>query len=270
MVTAATRRLKTPLPAAAEIRLLNGVTAAVGLLAAVTLLAAAGWWVIRAPWWTIRAVELHGDLQRNSAATLRANTLPRLQGTFLTLDLARARAVFESVPWVRRAVVRRVWPNRLSVTIEEHRPAARWLSADGAERLVNTHGEVFEGSLAEVEGETLPVLSGPEGSASRLLQMHAQLQTTFDLLQRRVVQLELSGRGSWSLVLDDDATVQLGRGEPGEVLARTGRFVATVSQVTGNFKAPLASADLRHAGGYAVRLSGVTMVDEPDPRPGRQ
>jgi cell division protein FtsQ len=263
-------RPKSLLAAAAEVRLINGVALAVGLFAAATLLAAAGWWVIRAPWWTIRAVELHGDLQRNSAATLRANTLPRLQGTFLTLDLARARAVFESVPWVRRAVVRRVWPNRLSVTIEEHRPVARWLSADGIERLVNNHGEVFEGSVGEAEGETLPAMSGPDGSAPRLMAMHRELQAQFELLQRRVVQLELSGRGSWSLVLDNDATVQLGRGERAEVLARTGRFVSTVSQVTGNFRAPLASADLRHAGGYAVRLSGVTMVDEPVRRPGRQ
>ena len=269
-MAAAVHRPRTPLPVATEVRLMNGVAAAVGLLAAVTMLAAAGWWVIHAPWWTIRAVELHGDLQRNSAATLRANTLPRLQGNLLTLDLARARAVFESVPWVRKAVVRRVWPNRLSVTLEEHRPAARWLSADGTERLVNTHGEVFDGSLGEAEGEALPAWSGPDGSAPRLMEMHRQLQAQFDLLQRRLVQLELSGRGSWSLVLDDDAAIQLGRGERSEVLARAGRFVSTVSQVTGNFKAPLASADLRHAGGYAVRLSGVTMVEEPVRRPGRQ
>ena len=48
-----------------------------------------------------------------------------------------------------------------------------------------------------------------------------------------------------------------------EVLARTERFVATVSQVTGHYHAPLLRADLRHAGGYAVRLRGVTVAEGP-------
>ena len=196
--------------------------------------------------------------------------MPRLAGNFFTLNLQAAREAFEAVPWVRHAVVRKVWPNRLVVQLEEHHPVAVWKGEEGDDRLVNSHGEVFEGSVGEAEGETLPAMSGPDGSAPRLMAMHRELQAQFELLQRRVVQLELSGRGSWSLVLDNDATVQLGRGERAEVLARTGRFVSTVSQVTGNFRAPLASADLRHAGGYAVRLSGVTMVDEPVRRPGRQ
>jgi cell division protein FtsQ len=256
-------------PAAIDVRLMNGVALAVGVAVALALLAAAGLWLLRAPWWAIRAIEVHGDLRRTSAATLRANTLPRLEGTFLSLDLARAQAVFESVPWVRTAVVRRVWPDRLSVTLEEHRPAARWLAADGNERIVNTYGEVFEGNLGEVEGESLPVLAGPDGTAQRVLQMHGRLDALFSPLGRRVAQLELSGRGSWTVVLDDDAQVQLGRGDDDEVLARSARFVATVSQVTGSFRAPFVRADLRHAVGYAVRLRGVTMDDAPGRPAGR-
>ena len=124
------------------------------------------------------------------------------------------------------------------------------------------HLDVDDAAGPELEGAARVV-----AGADRLVEADRRLEPP---LQRRVVQLELSGRGSWSLVLDNDATVQLGRGERAEVLARTGRFVSTVSQVTGNFRAPLASADLRHASGYAVRLSGVTMVDEPVRRPGRQ
>lgn len=259
------------LPGAGEVdvRLINGVALAVAGVLAAALLAAGALWLLRAPWWAIRAIEVHGDLRRNSPATLRASALPRLEGTFFSLELAKAQAVFESIPWVRKAVVRRVWPNRLAVTLEEHRPAARWLAADGNERIVNTFGEVFEGNLGEVEGESLPLLSGPDGSAARVLAMHGRLEQLFAPLNRRVVHLELSGRGSWSVALDDDAQVQLGRGDDAEVLARTARFAATLSQVTGNFRAPFVRADLRHAGGYAVRLRGVTTVDVPARPAGR-
>jgi len=43
------------------------------------------------------------------------------QRQFFTADLDAVRAAFESVPWVRKAMVRREWPNKLIVTVEEHR-----------------------------------------------------------------------------------------------------------------------------------------------------
>ena len=49
-----------------------------------------------------------------------------LRGTFFTVNLDQARRSFEKLPWVRHAEVRRQWPARLDVTIEEHKPVARW------------------------------------------------------------------------------------------------------------------------------------------------
>lgn len=242
-------------------RLLNAVALAVGALIVLLMLVAATLWLMRAPWWNIRSVELRGDMQRVNAATLRANTLPRLQGNFFTLDLAQARQVYQSVPWVRHAVVQRVWPNQLRVTLQEHQPVATWAGIDGSERLVNSWGEVFEANLGDIDADKLPELSGPEGSSVQVLQMRLALDRVFSALDKRVAALSLSGRGSWSLVLSDGADIELGRGSHDEVVARTQRFASTLSQVTGAFRAPLVSADLRHSGGYAVKLKGVTTVD---------
>ncbi|MBL8329647.1 MAG: cell division protein FtsQ/DivIB [Rubrivivax sp.] len=243
-----------------DVRLMNGVSLAVGVVALGVLLTAAGLWLVRAPWFALRAIQIEGDTQRNSAATLRANTVPRLSGTFFTLDLQQARQVFESVPWVRQAVVRRVWPNRLAVRLEEHRPAARWLGHDGNERWVNTYGEVFEAPASEAESEQLPLLAGPDGSSARLLAMHQRLETVFARLGQRVAVLEQSGRGSWSLTLSDESEVVIGRGDEAEIVARATRFAATLTQVLQYHKTDLLSADLRHPGGYAVRLKGATTV----------
>jgi len=55
----------------------------------------------------------------------------------------------------------------------------------------------------------------------------------------------------------------LGGGTPQEVVERTQRFARTLTQVAAQYQRradALESADLRHAGGYALRLRGVTTV----------
>jgi cell division protein FtsQ len=180
----------------------------------------------------------------------------------------RAREAFEAVPWVRKAVVRRVWPDGLAVKLEEHRAVALWKGADDQDRLVNHAGEVFEANVGDVEDEGLPVLAGPEGSAPQMLQMMGQLEALFGRHDRSVERLSLSGRGSWRAELDGGAAIELGRGSADEVLARARRFVDTITQVTGHFKAPVLHADLRHPDGYAVRLRNVTIAS-PAPAPRR-
>lgn len=257
--TAAAATARTPMPL--DVRLMNAVAFSVFVGAVAVVLAAALAGLSRAGTFTLRAVRLEGDLHRNSVSTVRANALPRLAGNFFSADLARAKAAFESVPWVRQAVVRRVWPNRLAVRLEEHRPAAIWRGADAAERLVNSHGEVFEANLGDVEDEGLPMLAGPDGSAAQVLAMWRRLQPLFVARQLGVASLALSGRGSWRAELDNEAVVELGRGVEEEVVERAARFLRTLPQVTGHFRAPLLSADLRHNDGYAVRLRNVATTD---------
>jgi cell division protein FtsQ len=249
-----------------DVRLMNGVASAVFALAGVGLLAAGVAWLMRSPMFPIRSIQLDGDLARNSVPTIRANAAPRLAGNFFSVDLQAGRAAFESVPWVRRAVVRRVWPDVLAVRLEEHRAAALWEGAEpgrGGDRLVNAQGEVFEANLGDVEDEALPSLGGPEGSAARMLALYRRVQPAFARLELGVERLHLSGRGSWRVELDSGASVELGRGSEDEIVARTERFVRTLTQVTARWQQPLEYADLRHAEGYAVRLRGVSTTPPP-------
>lgn len=260
MVRHATLAPATALPL--DVRLMNGVATGVYVLAGMALLAAGVLWLTRAPLFTLRAVQLDGELQRNSVNTVRANAMPRLRGNFFSVDLKKSREAFEAVPWVRHAVVQRVWPNRLKVRLEEHRAAALWQGQNdegsGSDRLVNSFGEVFDANIGDVEDEALPMFAGPDGSAAQMLALYRRLQPVLQRLDLDIETLHLSGRGSWRVELDNGATVELGRGSENEVLARTERFVRTVSQVTGRYHQPLVFADLRHTDGYAVRLRGVT------------
>jgi cell division protein FtsQ len=258
------RGLRVELPL--DVRLMNGVASVVFVLAGAGLVVAGLLWLMRSPMFPIRGILLDGDLSRNSVPTIRANAAPRLAGNFFSVDLQAGRAAFESVPWVRRAVVRRVWPDRLAVRLEEHRAAALWEGTDAernVDRLVNAFGEVFDANVGDVEDEQLPSLAGPEGSAASMLALYRRLQPVFARLELGVERLHLSGRGSWRVELDSGATVELGRGSEDEVLARTERFARTLTQVTARWQQPLEYADLRHADGYAVRLRGVSTTPPP-------
>ena len=242
----------------ADVRLMQATANALYLLLGVALCALALWWLARLPVFALRAIQVEGEVLRNSESTIRANAAHRLTGSFLTLDLQKSRTAFESVPWVRRAVVRKVWPMRLSVQLEEHRPVALWAMADGNDRLVNSFGEVFEANVGDVEDDGLPRLAGPDGSAPQMLAMQRRLQPVLAPLGAGdLAQLTMSARGSWRVELDKGAALELGRGSEDEVLARTDHFVHTMPRVVAQYQRPLESADLRHADGFAVRLKGV-------------
>lgn len=249
-----------------DVRLLQVSAQLIGAVAIAALAAIGLKAVGRMPVFQLAAIQVEGDVSRSSASTIRANATPRLAGDFFQIDLARARSAFESVPWVRRAVVRRVWPNRLAVRLEEHEALALWAAPDGNDRLVNTFGEVFEANVGDVEDEALPRFAGPEGSAPQMMAMLHRLEPLLERLDAGDVEgLSLSGRGGWRVELDSGAALELGRGSEDEVVARTERFVRTVSQVTGRFGRALQSADLRHPDGYAVRLRGVTTQPQTTP-----
>ena len=259
-------RTRTPPPAAralplpGDVRLMNTVTALVITGSLLALLAAGVMWVTRAHTFDITAIELEGDLTRSQVPALRMHALPGLTGNFFGIDLDRARAAFETVPWVRRAIVRRVWPDRLVVWLEEHEAAALWEGGEGSGglRLVNTFGEVFEANLGEVEDEALPLFNGPEERAAEMLALWQRLQPAFATRGQRIERLSLSGRGSWRAELGRGVVVEMGRGSETEVIERTERFLRTVGLMTERYRQPMLYADLRHADGYALRLRGVT------------
>lgn len=260
-----------------DVRLTRMAANGMLVLAAGALLAMALLAVSRSPLFNFRTLALEGDLQHNTVPLVRAIVLPRLSGNYFSLNLREARRTFETVPWVRRATVRRVWPNKLWVTLEQHRAAAYWEHDgerdDGNHQMVNSQGEVFEANLGDVEEDGLPLLRGPEGSAAQVWQMYGRLVPVFTTLGEKVRHLKLSMRGSWQTTLESGARIELGRGNPDQVLERTQRFAATVAQVTARYPRNtqrdglgIEYADLRHDGAYALRLRGVGTQRDTDSR----
>ncbi len=256
------------LPTPLDVRLINATASALLAVFALSLAAAMIAWGLRSSWFSIGTIVVTGDVSHNNALTLKANVAPKLAGTFFTLDLGRARQAFESVPWVRKAVVKREFPNRLHVNLKEHQAVAYW-GAESESRLLNSFGEVFEANVDEVEQSDLPRLQGPDGQAPLVWAGFQNLQPLFENLNMGLEQLELSVRGGWVSRLENGAVIQHGRGSVEEVNVRTVRFLKTLSQVAaqhGRKPEALEAADLRHESGYAIRLRGVTTTVLPSPQ----
>ena len=128
-------------------------------------------WAMNQPVFAIRVITVQGvaggagtvPLDHVHAAQVAQFCVPRIAGTLFTNDLDVTRAAFEALPWVRRATVRRQWPNRLVVALEEHQALARWNDEDG-NRFVSVAGEAFAAPGEKALGAALPLLLGPEGA----------------------------------------------------------------------------------------------------------
>jgi cell division protein FtsQ len=255
--------MSTTMPAPFDVKLMNIAATALFVLGLALFAGAGAWWAVRHPVFAIAGITVQGEVTHNSAPTLRANVAPQLQGNFFTIDLAAARRAFESVPWVRQAVVKRDFPNRLRVLLQEHHAVALW-GDESEPKLLNDRGEVFEANMGDVEQDDLPHLAGPNDQAEQVLAMYRAVKPVFEPLDLAVQSLTLTPRGNWTVELDNGAAVELGRGTPAEITTRTQRFVQTVTQAASRYgRTPesLVSADLRYGEGYALKLRGVATKD---------
>lgn len=242
-----------------NVRFMHAGANALLALSLAAVLATATWWVLHRPTFALRAVAIEPhegkELRYVSTPSLRLSALRRVSGSFFTVDLDAVRAGFEAVPWVRRATVRRIWPNRLVVTIEEHRPFALW--GDG--RLMNTYGELFTANLAEAEEEgELPELSGPAGTQLAVLSRYEELSRWLSPLGLAPRSLALSQRHAWSVRLNDGTQLLLGRDQGLPIEARVNRWVKVYPRVVGRFDRPADVIDLRYPNGFAVRSVSVS------------
>lgn len=252
------------LPLPTDVRLMNMASALLMAVFVVLTLGAGAWWLLSHPMFAIQSIKVQGEVVRSHSASFRHQVVPQLHGNFFTLNLSQAQEAFKSVPWVREAVVHRVFPGQLRSVVVEHQPMATW-GEEGGNFMVNEQGQVFEAPVEDVDIEKLPRMLGPDGSSARVAGMYRVMTPLFDALDFRLEKIELTARGSWRVWTDNGALVELGRGSERELVERIDLLLKTLPQVTSRYgRTPLAlqGADLRHKDGYALRLRGVSTIED--------
>ena len=237
---------------------MNSTADGLFLLGAGLLIWAGMIWLQQLPVFALRHMHVVGNTAQISRQQIEDVAKTAINGNFFTVDLAATRAAYQALPWVRRAELRRVWPDRLELTLEVHQAVAHWTPQDGEPRLVNSFGEVFLVSLDDVEQiGSLPVFDGPEGSAPRLLERFEQFRQGLSAIPLAPVAVALSPREAWRLTLDDGVSLELGRDQKKHPVAdRIARFVVTYPLVRAKLQRPLQLVDMRYPNGFTVRLGG--------------
>lgn len=233
-------------------QLMTAVSDLLFVAAAAALLVAAAVWGTRLPLFPLREVAVINELQEVRRSEIERSLAGHLRGNFFSVNLDALRQSLERLPWVRRVEVRRQWPARIEVGIEEHRPVARW--GEGSAQLVNSYGEVFPASLSR--DMQLPLLSGPAGSSLEMLNRYAEFAQALQPLGRRLEQLSLSPRLAWQLRLEDGMLVELGREQPkAPVGVRLARFVEYYPTLSDPHRARPVAVDMRYPNGFVLRLA---------------
>jgi len=234
-----------------DARQLNAVAAVLAALAAAALAWGALAWAARQPQFAFREVVVRGALEHASVARFEGVIRDELAGTFFTMDLGRARAALGRVPWVRSVALRRQWPQKLEVTVEEYVPFGRWNESG----LVDAQGEVFS---ADYDGG-LPRFEGPDARAPEVVGRFREWGDALAPLALTVEGIRLSPRGGWQLEAKGAAgtlAIELGRDEPA---ARLARFVAVYERTIGALArvgTRVERVDLRYRNGFAARVPG--------------
>lgn len=228
-------------------RLLN--LAANALLAVAVLLGvlAGTQALLRSALFPVREIAVLGRLERTDRAQLARAIEGRVSGNFFAADLAAVRAALQPLPWVRRVSVRRVWPDRIEVAIEEHVALARW----GDSGLVNTHGEPFGGTTTAV----LPLFGGPAGTEAEVTRRYRQFSALLAPLGVAPERVILTPRFAWQLRLARGLNLELGRDSARDpVERRLARFAAAYPQTLARIPRPHEYVDLRYPNGFALRI----------------
>jgi cell division protein FtsQ len=163
------------------------------------------------------------------------------------------------VPWVRTAMVRREWPNKLIVSLEEYRTLGAW-GEDGS--LLSVTGDVFTANLDEAEEDgPLLAFSGPEGSEKDVAARYGQIKDWFAPLSLKPAALALSDRYAWTVKMDNGMTLELGREQNINTMHdRIMRLIGVYPQLLQKMNGKIENVDLRYPNGMALRENGLVLA----------
>ena len=232
-------------------QVLNWIANLLYALATVLLLYVVIYVVVHLPIFPLREVRVDGQLSHVTREQVKLIVDKHLQGNFFTLDLVKARAAFEKLPWARNVSVRRRWPDKLEVLVEEHKELARW----GNIALVNSYGELFHAA----SDSDLPVFYGPGDGVHEVAEHYGRYSQLLEQTGMKIGELALTPRRAWEIKTETGMVIELGRELMDE---RLQKFSSVYKSTLAGLGVNVQYADLRYPNGFAVRRPART---EPAP-----
>jgi len=167
--------------------------------------------------------------------------------SLLFLDVADARAKLEAIPWIAEATVRKLYPDRLQITVTEREAFALWQS-EGKVSVIAADGTVLAAKV-EPRFASLPFVVG-RGAAPRARDFLALLDAQ-PAIRDSVRAAILVAERRWNLRLKNGIDVRL----PDTDVARALDTLARLDREKSLLSRDIAAVDLRLPDRVTVRLS---------------
>lgn len=164
---------------------------------------------------------------------------------FFSQDIEVVRKQIETMTWIKSVAVRKIWPDKLSITIAEHQPIAIWNDSD----FLSNDGLVFQLPMERLKNKDLPLLSGPDYQSNLVLENWYKIDANLKQKGLMLKKLAIDDRGSWLVTLDSGILLKLGRGNWQDKLER---FATIYPQIEIPANKKLSYVDLRYDVGAAV------------------
>ena len=167
-----------------------------------------------------------------------------LQGGYFNIDVSSVQENIESLAWVDKAYVRRMWPDTLMITVTEQRAMAWWHNKG----LINVRGELFYPDKASFPSG-LPILSGPIETHQQLMAHYKTMGMMLEKTGLRIRQINMDARRALTVHFENGLKILLGRDA---YYPRLERFIRSYDKVLVSEVDQLKQIDMRYTNGFTI------------------
>lgn len=202
----------------------------------------------------IKTIRVQGAY-RLTDQDIRNSVLPEIEQGFFGINIGAVSDRLSQLPWVAHSFVRKEWPDKLNVIIDEKKPIAIW----NGHSLLSEHGEIFSpgqidpfnpGRVFAGDLERLPRVVAPNGAQIQMIQYFNAIDRLLHPLQAKISLLELTSDSTWKLILTNGIIFYLGQQD---ILTRLNHFVKVYPKIIGDHAVDVEYVDLRYSNGVAMK-----------------
>jgi|GEM_PF-1036107 len=193
----------------------------------------------------VRRVVVEASFQHISQQTLRNTIIPYIKKSFFLVSIKELRTVLLKLPWSFEVTVRRVWPDKLLVKIEEQKIVARWNS----NALLNSNGKIFIPPKMLVINN-LPLLTGSDDQVDMIWRYYLDANKFLYPMEFYVVRMDLLPSKDVKILLNNGVLIII---TSDNFVMNIDSFVKNYSQIIKGKKDQVQSIDFRYNNGFAVK-----------------
>ncbi|MDH3387386.1 MAG: FtsQ-type POTRA domain-containing protein [Gammaproteobacteria bacterium] len=191
----------------------------------------------------IRSIQLAGSFENLNQREVEQALQPYIGQGFFALDIHELQETLNARPWTESVSIRRVWPDKLRVTITEKKPLARW----DDRHLLSESARVYPADTAPFA--QLPLVHAHSHAPEWALHQFARLEAQFESVDEKLVALRVDSRGAIDIELLNGLQIKLGRSD---VDRKIERLVSIYRRQILPRREQILRLDLRYSNGFAV------------------